>query len=414
MRKILTIFFVIILFSVSVSFAKPGKMVKTGIEVLRENNFDILNNKNVGLITNPTGIDSKLKSTIDILHEAKNVKLVAMFAPEHGVRGDYTAGEHVTTYVDEATGVTVYSLYGKNRKPSAKMLEGIDILIYDIQDTGCRSYTYISTMGYAMTAASENNIKFVVLDRPNPLTGNRIEGNIVEDGFFSMVSAFSIPYVYGLTCGELATMLNNENMLPDEKKCDLTVVEMKNWKRKMSFADTKLPWILSSPHIPHEYSPYYYVASGMIGELGIFNIGVGYTLPFQIFSAKWLHSQKMADEMNNLNLPGVIFRPITFKPYYSHLKGEKLGGVQIHITDYGKVNLMSLQFHFLEVVHKLYPDQGLFSEAKGRHKMFDKVCGTDKIRKIFAKNYKFADIEPILNRDIKTFRKKSKKYYLYK
>ncbi|MEA3500435.1 MAG: DUF1343 domain-containing protein [Candidatus Marinimicrobia bacterium] len=398
----------------AILFANNDPIVKTGIEVLRENNFNILKNKNVGLITNPTGVDSKLKSTIDILNQAKNVNLIAMYAPEHGVRGDYTAGEHVNTYIDRATGVTVYSLYGKHRKPSPEMLKNIDVLIYDIQDTGCRSYTYISTMGYAMAAAAENNIKFVVLDRPNPLNGNRVEGNIVEDGYFSMVSAFPIPYVYGLTCGELAKMLNEENMLPDNIKCDLSIVPMKNWNRNMSFADTKLPWVPSSPHIPHKYSPFYYVASGIIGELGIFNIGVGYTLPFQIYSAKWINPYKLAEEMNKLKLPGVIFRPITFKPYYYHLKGEKLGGVQIHIVDYSKVNLMSMQFHFLEIVHKLYPNKGLFSEAKKRHKMFDKVCGTDKIRKKFSKNYKFKDVKPFLEKDVEEFREKSKKYYLYK
>lgn len=414
MRNALKIFMITTFIFFNILFANNDPIVKTGIEVLRENNFNILKNKNVGLITNPTGVDSKLRSTIDILHQAENVNLIAMYAPEHGVRGDYTAGERVDTYVDKATGVTVYSLYGKHRKPSPEMLKNIDILIYDIQDTGCRSYTYISTMGYAMVAAAENNIKFVVLDRPNPLSGNRVEGNIVEEGYFSMVSAFSIPYVYGLTCGELANMLNEEKMLPDEKKCDLIVVEMQNWYRKMSFADTKLPWVPSSPHVPHKYSPFYYVASGMIGELGIFNIGVGYTLPFQIYSAKWLNPQTIANEMNKLNLPGVIFRPITFKPYYYHFNNEKLGGVQIHIIDHSKVNLMSMQFRFLEIVHKLYPEQGLFSEATKRHKMFDKVCGTDKIRKTFSKNYKFSDIEPILNKDIQNFKTKSKKYYLYK
>ena len=414
MKKTLKIFITMFILSFYMLFANSNPIVKTGIEVLRENNFDILKNKNVGLITNPTGVDSKLQSTIDILYQAKDVNLVAMYAPEHGVRGDYTAGEHVDTYIDKATGVTVYSLYGKNRKPSAEMLKNVDVLVYDIQDTGCRSYTYISTMGYAMSAAAENNIKFVVLDRPNPLNGNRVEGNIVEDGFFSMVSAFPIPYVYGLTCGELAKMLNEEKMLSNNVSCDLTVVSMRNWKRSMSFKDTGLLWVLSSPHIPHKYSPFYYVASGMIGELGIFNIGVGYTLPFQIYSAKWIDAQLLANKMNELKLSGVIFRPIIFKPYYSYLKGEKLGGVQIYIIDYSKVNLMSMQFKFLEVIHKLYPNQGIFSEAQKRHKMFDKVCGTDKIRKIFSKNYKFDDIKPILEKDVEKFRQKSKKYYLYK
>ncbi|MGL4331885.1 MAG: exo-beta-N-acetylmuramidase NamZ family protein, partial [Bacteroidales bacterium] len=187
--------------------------VKTGIEVLRDQNFKILEGKRVGLITNPTGVDSKLKSTIDILKEAPNVNLVALFGPEHGVRGDVHAGDKVDNARDEKTGLPVYSLYGKTRKPSDEMLKDIDVLVYDIQDIGCRSFTYISTLGLAMEAAAKNGKEVIVLDRPNPLGGHKVEGNLVEDGFISFVSQFKIPYVYGLTCGELANMLNGEKML---------------------------------------------------------------------------------------------------------------------------------------------------------------------------------------------------------
>ena len=218
-----------------VTFAQP--IVKTGIEVLRDNNFEILKGKNFGLVTNPTGVDSKLKSTIDILYECKVGKLVALFGPEHGVRGDYAAGEYVGFYKDSQTGLPVYSLYGKTRKPSNDMLKGIDAIIYDIQDIGCRSYTYISTMGLLMEAAAENNIEIIILDRPNPLGGNRIEGNYAESDFISFVSQFKIPYVYGLTCGELANYLNSEGLLKDGIKCKLTVVPMEGWKRDMTFEE---------------------------------------------------------------------------------------------------------------------------------------------------------------------------------
>ncbi len=187
--------------------------VKTGIEVLRDRNFDILKGKRVGLVTNPTGVDSKLKSTIDILFESKEVNLTALYGPEHGVRGNYSAGEHVDYYIDDATKLPVYSLYGKTRKPNSEMLKNIDVLVFDIQDIGSRSYTYISTMGLVMEAASENSKEIIILDRPNPLGGNRIEGNIVEDGYYSFVSQFAIPYVHGLTVGELATLLNEEGLL---------------------------------------------------------------------------------------------------------------------------------------------------------------------------------------------------------
>ena len=191
-------------------FSNPK--VKLGIDVLRENNFDILKGKNVGLITNQTGVDNKLIPTIDILSQAQEVNLIALFGPEHGVRGDVEGGKYVEFYYDSKTNLPIYSLYGKTRKPTKEMLQNIDVLIYDIQDIGVRSYTFISTMGLAMEAAAENNIEFVVLDRPNPLGGLKVEGNITEKGFTSFISQFPIPYVYGLTCGELAQLLIGENM----------------------------------------------------------------------------------------------------------------------------------------------------------------------------------------------------------
>lgn len=182
---------------------KQTESIKTGIEVLQNNNFDVLNGKKVGLITNATGLSSSLKPTIDILFEAENVELVALYGPEHGARGEIAAGDKVDDYVDPVTQVPVYSLYGKTRKPTKEMLEDVEVLVYDIQDIGVRSYTYISTMGLAMEAAAEHDIEFVVLDRPNPLGGNKIEGNIAEEGYFSFVSQYPVPYVYGMTPGKL-------------------------------------------------------------------------------------------------------------------------------------------------------------------------------------------------------------------
>lgn len=388
--------------------------VKTGIDVLEETNFEILKDKKIGLITNPTGVNKKLKSTVDILNETKVCKLVALFGPEHGVRGDYTAGEYVESYIDEKTKLPVYSLYGKNRKPNKEMLKNIDALVYDIQDIGCRSYTYISTLGLAMEAAAENNIEFIVLDRPNPINGIKVEGNLVEDGFISFVSQFNIPYVYGLTVGELARMLNEEGMLSNVVKCKLTIVPMKNWKREMTFSETGLNWIPTSPHIPYKETPFYYAASGILGELNYFSIGVGYTLPFQIFAAEWIEPYKLADKLNSLNLEGVIFRPITFKPFYGKEANKFIKGVQIHITDFSKANLMSLQFLFLQVHNELYPNKNPFRASDtSRFAMFDKVLGTSKIREQFAKRMKYDDIKDYLNKDLNSFIEKSKKYYLY-
>ena len=388
--------------------------VKTGIDVLKESNFKILEGKKVGLITNPTGVDKNLKSTVDIFYEAENVNLTALYGPEHGVRGDHAAGEYVDFYIDEKTNVPVYSLYGKTRKPSKEMIENVDALVYDIQDIGSRSYTYISTMGLAMETAAEYNLEFVVLDRPNPIGGDRVEGPLVEDGFYSFVSQFKIPYVYGLTCGEVAELINNEKMLKDGVKCNLTVIKMEGWNRNMTFEETGLEWVPTSPHIPHKNSAYYYSTSGIVGELGTVSIGVGYTLPFQTFAANWINGAKLTEKMNSFNLPGVEFRPITYKPFYAMGKGEYLHGVQIHIIDFTKVKLTEIQFYFLEAVKEIHPDKDIFEMAEpNRISMFDKVAGTDKIRKAFTENWKFDDIKEAFYSDAEKFKEFSKKYYLY-
>lgn len=387
--------------------------IKTGIEILKETHFDVLKGKRIGLITNPTGVDNQLKSTIDILHEAPSVQLVALYGPEHGVRGDVYAGDKVDTFVDSNTGLPVYSLYGKTRKPTKEMIANIDALVYDIQDIGTRSYTYISTMYLAMQAAAENGIEFIVLDRPNPLTGTKVEGCLTEDNFISFVSQLKIPYIYGLTCGELAKLINGEFM--HENPCKLTVVKMKKWKRKMSFDDTGLPWVPASPHIPFAHSANYYPASGILGELGYMSIGVGYTLPFELFAAEWIDAEEFAKALNAKKLPGIIFRPIHIKPYYSVGQGKNLQGVQVYIIDFQKARLSDIQFRVMEVAAQLYPDKKVFEHADAkRFDMFDKVCGTDFIRREFSKNYRFSDIQSYWTKDEASFKALSKKYYLYR
>lgn len=411
MKTKLVLFVTVFSFIVTAALAVPK--VKTGIEVLRDNNFKILQGKRVGLITNPTGVDSQLKSTVDILNEAPGVKLVALYGPEHGVRGDVYAGDKVETTVDKQTGVPVYSLYGKTRKANAEMLKDVDVLVYDIQDIGCRSYTYISTMGLAMEAAAENNLEFVVLDRPNPVGGLKVEGNLAEDKFISFVSQFKIPYLYGLTCGELAKLLNQENMLG--KQCKLTVVPMKGWKRTMTFDQTGLPWVLTSPHVPHAMSAYYYAASGILGEFSFMSIGVGYTLPFQVFAKDSIDASLLTKRLNDLHLPGVLFRPIFLKPFYAVGQGKNYSGVQFYLTDYKKARLTEIQFYVMQEMAALYPDKKCFGpETEKRFDMFDKVCGSDQIRLLMAKNMKVDDMLPYWRKDETAFQKLSKKYWLYK
>lgn len=390
-----------------------AQSIKTGLEVLKESRFEILKGKRVGLITNPTGVDKNMKSTIDILFEAPEVNLVALFGPEHGVRGDAHAGDAVENVKDPKTGLPVYSLYGKTRKATPEMLKGIDVLVYDIQDIGCRSFTYISSMGLAMEAAAENGVEMVILDRPNPLGGLKVEGNLVEDGFISFVSQFKIPYIYGLTCGELAVMLNEEGMTA--KKCKLTVVPMKGWKRCMTYEKTGLQWVPSSPHIPQPQTVMYYPATGVLGELYYISIGVGYTIPFQMFASEWIDALTLGERLNSYKLPGVAFRPLYVKPFYSTGAGMDYQGVQVHILDYDKAALTDIQFYVMQALAELYPDKAVFKNADpGRFRMFDQVTGSDQIRLRFSERHKFEDIKDYWYKDVQKFREVSGRYYLYK
>lgn len=389
--------------------------VKPGIEVLRDNGFAQLQGKRVGLITNPSGVDNNLKSTIDILAEAPGVKLTALYSPEHGVRGDIHAGDHVDNMVDPKTGVPVYSIYGKTRKPSAEMLKDVDVLVYDIQDNGCRSFTFISTMGLAMDACAELGKEFVVLDRPNPVGGNKVEGNIVEDSCYSFVSQFPIPYLYGLTPGELALYLNGENLLESKKKVNLTVVPMEGWTRDMDFRETGMPWVLPSPHIPNPEASLYYPMTGILGELYCMHIGVGYTLPFKLVCAEWINAQEFSDAMNNLNLPGIKFRPLHVKPFYSDLKGKNIQGVEIYVTDKSVAPLSLTNFYVMQELARLYPDHLAFEIGdKSRYNMFDKVVGSKEIRKRFCDKYQVKDIKDYWDKDVKPFSEAKAKYHLYK
>ena len=394
-------------------------VVKPGVEVLRERGFEGLVGKKVGLVTNPSGVDRNLISTIDILYSAPGVELVALYGPEHGVRGDMYAGDKVNNSTDAVTGLPVYSIYGATRKPTPEMLEGIDVMVYDIQDVGARSYTFISSLGLVMEACAEKGIEVMVLDRPNPLGGEKIEGCYVEQPFNSFVSQYRIPYIYGLTVGELARLINEEGLNRGQRgnqepvKCKLSVVPMSGWKRNMTYEDTKLPWVLPSPNIPFKESPMYYASSGICGELyGFLNIGVGYTLPFQVFAAPWLDPEKLKECLESYDLPGVSFRTIWFKPFSGNLKGQLIGGLQFFFTEYEKVRLTEIQFMVMQAIAELYPDKKPFEIVSGIG-LFDKVCGTDRVRTEFMKNYRFDDIKDIWRKDEADFRKLSRKYYMY-
>lgn len=394
--------------------------VRTGIEVLRSRGFEGLVGKRVGLVTNPSGVDRDLRSTIDILYNAPGVELVALYGPEHGVRGDVYAGGKVSDSRDALTGLPVYSLYGPTRKPTPEMLSGIDVMVYDIQDTGARSYTFISTMGLVMEACGELGIEVMVLDRPNPLGGLKVEGSVVEPGFFSFVSQYRIPYIYGLTPGELALLINAEGLnrgqsgTQEPARCSLTVIPMEGWRRDMLYQDTGLPWVLPSPNIPYQTSPVHYCASGICGELyGFLNIGIGYTLPFQVFAEEWIDAPRLKAELDSYDIPGVEFRTIYFKPFSGRTAGKLVQGVQYFFTDYEAAPVTLVQFYVMQAVAALYPDKRPFETAIGIG-LFDKVCGSDYIRKTFGQRYRVSDIIGWWQKDAEAFRTLSSAYYLYR
>ena len=388
--------------------------VMLGNEVLVEHKFKELAGKRVGLITNPSGVNRHLESTISVMRAGRGVKLVALFGPEHGIYGDIPAGDKVASRTDERTGLPVHSLYGATRKPSPEMLKGLDALVYDLQDTGCRSYTFISTMGEAMEACGEAGIEFIVLDRPNPLGGLRVEGPMVEqEKLRSFVSRWDVPYVYGMTCGELAQMINDRGWITN--RCKLTVIPMRGWKRAMVWRDTGLAWVPTSPHVPHGESPLFQVATGMLGEIGGVNIGVGYTLPFQCIAATNVNAHRLADALNGCNLPGVRFQPVTYKPYYSNFKDQIIGGVQLYFTDPAGAPLTAINYHALEAL-KTVAGRDLFEEAVKAHKkfdMFDKVNGTDATRLALQSGASAADIVASWKSGEERFRKDRRKYLLY-
>ncbi len=398
------------------AIALPGSAraeVKLGNEVLAAGQFKALQGKRVGLLTNPSGVNRHLDSTIDVLRAAPGVKLVALFGPEHGVYGAAGAGDKVSDTVDARTGLPAYSLYGKTFRPTPEMLAGLDAMVYDLQDTGCRSYTFVSSMGVAMEACAEAGVEFVVLDRPDPLGGNRIEGPMLDPKFRSHVGYWNVPYVYGLTCGELARMINGEGWI--KKPCRLTVVPMKGWKRSMVWRDTDLPWVSSSPHVPHGDSALFQVATGMLGELYSVNTGIGYTLPFECIAAPGLDPHKFAEQLNGYQLPGVRFYPITYKPYYFTFTNQAVGGVQIFFTDRAKAPLTAINFYGYEALKKV-AGRDLFAEsvkAKRSVSMFDKVNGTDATRKALEAGTPAAEIVAAWKAGEEAFGKARKKYLLY-
>jgi uncharacterized protein YbbC (DUF1343 family) len=387
---------------------RPQPEVRLGIDRLVKEYSHLVEGKRVGLITNPTGLAGDLQTSIDLLHGAERIELTALFGPEHGVRGDIKGGIKIENFQDAKTSIPVYSLYGKTHKPTAEMLADVDVLLFDLQDIGIRPYTYIYTMARAMEAAKEYSIQFVVLDRPNPMGGTLVGGPVLEPEFASGIGLYPIPYVHGMTVGELAILFNEEFGI----NCRLTVVPMENWRRDMLFAETGLMWVPTSPHVPRPESCFYMASTGGFGELWSLSEGVGTPLPFELCGAPWIDGERLADAMNELGLPGVYFRPLYFRPYYLRFVNEQCGGVQIHITDFAKYRPLTVAMHLLATVRDLFPEQDFFQQST-RTLSFDRAFGTDRVRKDLMAGKSATEILAGWEQELEEFGEMRERYLIY-
>ncbi|MGQ9632591.1 MAG: exo-beta-N-acetylmuramidase NamZ family protein [bacterium] len=364
--------------------------------------FDVLEGKNVGLITNHTGVTQNLKHIADVLNE-RGINIVALFGPEHGIRGEAQAGEAVESYIDEKTGAPVHSLYGPVKKPTPDMLKGANILVFYIQDVGSRFYTYISTMAYCMEAASEVGIPFVVIDRPAPLGGIAVEGNVSEEGYRSFVAVHPLPVRYGMTVGELARMFNGEYGIGVE----LEVIAMEGWRREMWYDETDLPWVYPSPNIPTLDSAIAFPCTNLLSRTNL-SVGRGTTKPFELLGAPWIDPFGLADELNELGRPGVLFRPAYFVPTFSTWEGERCGGIQLHVMDRDAFLPAETGICILTKIRDLYP--GKF-QLRGSD--FDRAMGTASIRAAIEGGLPAEEIIAKWEEGLKAFKGIRNRYLVY-
>lgn len=383
--------------------------VKLGVDRFFEDGQSIIvKKKRVGLVTNHTGVNRELRPTMDLFKEKAH--LVAVFTPEHGLDGSGRAFEKIESRKGE---IPIYSLHGETRRPTSEMLKGIDVLVYDIQEIGCRSYTYASTLFYVMEEAAKRKIPVVVLDRPNPMGGKVVDGPMLSDKWRSFVGYINIPYCHGMTIGELAGYFNGEYQVG----CQLHVIPMQGWKREMTYKETQLPWIPTSPYIPEPDTAFYYASTGILGALGVVNIGIGYTLPFKVVGAPWIDAKEFATKLNAQKLPGVAFLPFYYKPFYGKFKDKQCEGVQILITDPHSYRPLAVQYMLIGLLKSMYPvpfRTQLTTITALDKTLFSKVNGTDEILKIIEKeDYIAWKLIGHDKEERKVFCEKRKKYLLY-
>lgn len=381
-------------------------MVKPGIEQFVANVSTYVGKMRIGLVTNPSAVDSKLSSTLDLL--AKTGQVSALFGLEHGVRGHIQAGEKITTAIDTRTGLPTFSLYGDTRKPTEEMLQEVDCLVFDIQDVGCRFYTYLYSLLYLLEAAASFDLPIFVLDRPNPLGGEVVSGNLLEEEYISFIG-YPLPIRYGLTIGEVARYFNEAWKI----NARLTVVKMEGWKREYTWADTGLSWIPPSPNMPTPDTALVYPGTCLVEGTNL-SEGRGTTRPFELIGAPWIDAEDIAEKLNALALPGVIFRPTYFTPIYSKHQGQPCAGVQVHVLDSSRYLSVETGVRLVQTIAANYSEFEFLPPPGQRH-FFDLLAGTNHLREHIV-NKDLAGLENLLqewNHSAEDFAQKRREYFLY-
>ncbi len=379
-----------------------------GNERLFLEEFNLVANKRVGLITNHSGLNATLEPTADRLHAHPHTQLVALFGPEHGIRGDAADGAAVGHARDRRTGIPAHSLYGEHRQPSADQLAALDVLLFDIQDVGARFYTYLYTMSLSMQACAACGVPFVVLDRPNPLSGERLEGNVLDPAFASFVGRYPIPIRYAMTAGELALLFNKQFDIG----ADLHVVQLQGWQRSTYWDQTALPWPPPSPNMPSFDTALVYPGMCFFEGTNV-SEGRGTCKPFEQIGAPYIDGPRLSDHLNQLNLPGVLFRPVFFQPTFGKYLNETCQGVQLHVFDRALFQAVRTGFTALNAVRRLYPGEFAWRIPQGGIHNFDRLAGTDQIRLALDAGTSVDDLMATWEPSLETFDLLRRRYLLY-
>jgi uncharacterized protein YbbC (DUF1343 family) len=386
--------------------------VQVGLERLLESERERIQGRRIGLVANPTSVDRNLRHAIDLLHDADGVDLAVLFGPEHGIRATAQDLVEVEDGVDGETGLPVRSLYGPERVPTREMVAGLDAVVFDVQDVGSRYYTYIWTMAHAMEACARDGIEMIVLDRPNPIGGLLVEGNLIAETYRSFVGLYSIPNRHGMTAGEIARLVNAEFGIG----CPLSVVQMKGWRRSAWFDDTGLPWVLPSPNMPTLESATVYPGACLVEGTNL-SEGRGTTRPFELFGAPWIRARELCDVLTNEDLPGVAFRPVSFVPTFQKFEGVTCNGVQQHVLDREAYRPVLTGYALLIAAHSLDPEKFGWRPPPYEYELerpaIDILAGNGVIRERIESGAGPREIEDTWRDELERFREVRQRYLLY-